>query len=38
MSSLFVAKALELFLSMIITEAHKVTAERGSRKVEAYHL
>ena len=32
------AKALELFLGMIIEEANKVTAERGSKKVEAYHL
>lgn len=33
-----ISKALELFLGMIIEEAHKVTAERGSKKVEAYHL
>ncbi|KZT20694.1 histone-fold-containing protein [Neolentinus lepideus HHB14362 ss-1] len=32
------AKALELFLAMIVDEAHNVTAERGSKKVEAYHL
>ncbi|KAL6297990.1 histone-fold-containing protein, partial [Sparassis latifolia] len=32
------SKALELFLGMIIEEASKVTAERGSKKVEAYHL
>ncbi|KAH9929169.1 histone-fold-containing protein, partial [Fomitopsis serialis] len=32
------AKALELFLAMIIEEASKVTAERGSKRVEAYHL
>ncbi len=32
------AKALELFLGLIVEEAHKVTAERGSKKVEAYHL
>ncbi|EPQ53235.1 histone-fold-containing protein [Gloeophyllum trabeum ATCC 11539] len=31
-------KALELFLALIVEEAHKVTAERGSKKVEAYHL
>ncbi|KDQ57956.1 hypothetical protein JAAARDRAFT_129275 [Jaapia argillacea MUCL 33604] len=30
--------ALELFLSMIIDESHKVTAERGSKRVEVYHL
>lgn len=34
----FTAKSLELFLAMIIQEANKVTAERGSHKVEAYHL
>jgi len=33
-----ISKALELFLAMIVDEAHKVTAERGSKKVEAYHL
>ena len=32
------AKALELFLGLIIDEASKVTKERGSKKVEAYHL
>jgi hypothetical protein len=32
------AKALELFLGLIIDEASKVTVERGSKKVEAYHL
>lgn len=32
------AKALEMFLSMIVDEAHKVTSERGSKRVEAYHL
>ncbi|KAF9492378.1 hypothetical protein BDN71DRAFT_1396754 [Pleurotus eryngii] len=32
------AKALELFLNMIIEEASNVTVERGSKKVEAYHL
>ena len=38
MNNWFLAKALELFLGMIIEEAYKVTAERGSKKVEAYHL
>ncbi|KAG1718339.1 hypothetical protein EDD22DRAFT_942532 [Suillus occidentalis] len=33
-----IAKALELFLAMIVEEATKVTAERGAKKVEAYHL
>ncbi|KAF8131273.1 histone-fold-containing protein [Mycena galopus ATCC 62051] len=33
-----ISKALELFLGLIIEEASKVTVERGSRKVEAYHL
>ncbi|EAU83488.1 hypothetical protein CC1G_04744 [Coprinopsis cinerea okayama7 len=33
-----ISKALELFLNLIIEESHKVTAERGSKKVEAYHL
>ncbi|KAF4583920.1 hypothetical protein EYR40_002418 [Pleurotus pulmonarius] len=33
-----ISKALELFLSMIIEEASNVTVERGSKKVEAYHL
>ena len=32
------AKALELFLAMIVDEASKVTLERGSKRVEAYHL
>jgi hypothetical protein len=32
------AKALELFLAMIVEEATKVTVERGAKKVEAYHL
>ena len=32
------AKALELFLAMIIDEASKVTLDRGSKRVEAYHL
>jgi len=33
-----ISKALELFLGLIIEEANKVTTERGSKKVEAYHL
>ncbi|KAJ8461984.1 hypothetical protein ONZ45_g18098 [Pleurotus djamor] len=33
-----ISKALELFLSMIIDEASRVTLDRGSKKVEAYHL
>ncbi|KAG8215754.1 hypothetical protein J3R82DRAFT_7653 [Butyriboletus roseoflavus] len=32
------AKALELFLAMIVEEASKVTLGRGAKKVEAYHL
>ncbi|KAI8995237.1 histone-fold-containing protein, partial [Trametes punicea] len=32
------SKALELFLAMIVDEASKVTIERGSKRVEAYHL
>lgn len=32
------AKALELFLGLIISESSKVTQSRGSKKVEAYHL
>jgi hypothetical protein len=32
------AKALELFLAMIIEESSKVTVARGAKKVEAYHL
>lgn len=32
------AKALELFLGLIIEQSSKVTMERGSKKVEAYHL
>lgn len=32
------AKALELFLAMIIHESSKITLERGSKRVEAYHL
>ncbi|KAG6895689.1 hypothetical protein C0992_013280 [Termitomyces sp. T32_za158] len=33
-----ISKALELFLGLIIEQASKVTMERGSKKVEAYHL
>jgi len=33
-----ISKALELFLGMIVDEAKKVTMERGSKKIEAYHL
>ncbi|KAJ7086487.1 histone-fold-containing protein [Mycena belliarum] len=33
-----ISKALELFLGLIVDEASKVTIERGSKKVEAYHL
>ncbi|KAF9467650.1 histone-fold-containing protein [Collybia nuda] len=33
-----ISKALELFLGLIVDEASKVTMERGSKKVEAYHL
>ncbi|KAF7361322.1 CBFD-NFYB-HMF domain-containing protein [Mycena sanguinolenta] len=33
-----ISKALELFLGLIIEESSKVTIERGSKKVEAYHL
>ncbi|KAI0312364.1 histone-fold-containing protein [Amylostereum chailletii] len=32
------SKALELFLQMVIDEASSVTVQRGSKKVEAYHL
>lgn len=32
------AKALELFLQMVVTESAKVTQSRGSKKIEAYHL
>ncbi|KAI0349386.1 histone-fold-containing protein, partial [Trametes cingulata] len=32
------SKALELFLAMIVEEASNVTVERGSKRVEAYHL
>jgi hypothetical protein len=34
----YTAKALELFLSFIVTKAQEVTAERGARKVEPYHV
>lgn len=27
-----------MFLAMIVDEAARVTAERGAKKVEAYHL
>jgi len=33
-----ISKALELFLGLIIEQAHSVTAARGSKKVESYHL
>ncbi|KAI0739430.1 histone-fold-containing protein [Daedaleopsis nitida] len=33
-----ISKALELFLAMIVEEASNVTVDRGSRRVEAYHL
>ncbi|KAH9895839.1 hypothetical protein C8Q73DRAFT_453969 [Cubamyces lactineus] len=33
-----IAKALELFLAMIVEEASNVTVDRGSKRVEAYHL
>ena len=36
--SLLVAKALELFLAMIIEESSNVTVKRGAKKVEVYHL
>jgi hypothetical protein len=32
------AKALELFLQLVVDEAARVTSARGSKKVEAYHL
>lgn len=38
LTTLYAAKALELFLAMIVEEASKVTLERGAKKVEAYHL
>ncbi|THV03907.1 histone-fold-containing protein [Dendrothele bispora CBS 962.96] len=33
-----ISKALELFLATLVEGAGKVTADRGSKKVEAYHL
>ncbi|KAF8197049.1 histone-fold-containing protein [Pholiota molesta] len=33
-----ISKALELFLGLIIEQSAKVTTERGSKKVEVYHL
>ncbi|KAH9475170.1 NCT transcriptional regulatory complex subunit A [Psilocybe cubensis] len=33
-----ISKALELFLGLIIEQSSKVTSERGSKKLEAYHL
>ncbi|KIY63622.1 histone-fold-containing protein, partial [Cylindrobasidium torrendii FP15055 ss-10] len=33
-----ISKALELFLALIVDEAASVTQQRGSKKVEAYHL
>ncbi|KAG6812081.1 hypothetical protein H0H92_004445 [Tricholoma furcatifolium] len=33
-----ISKALELFLALIVEESSKITTERGSKKVEAYHL
>jgi len=33
-----ISKALEMFLAMLVEESNKVTAARGSKKVEAYHL
>jgi len=35
---MILAKALEMFLGLIIEESHKITSNRGSKKVEAYHL
>lgn len=32
------AKALELFLAVVVDESSKVTADRGAKRVEAYHL
>jgi len=32
------AKALELFLQLVVDEAARVTTSRGSKKVESYHL
>ncbi|KAF5377383.1 hypothetical protein D9757_007984 [Collybiopsis confluens] len=33
-----ISKALELFLALVVEKAGSVTKERGSKKVEAYHL
>ncbi|KAH9939771.1 histone-fold-containing protein [Epithele typhae] len=33
-----ISKALELFLAMLVQEASNVTTDRGSKRVEAYHL
>ncbi|KAJ3919545.1 histone-fold-containing protein [Lentinula edodes] len=33
-----ISKALEMFLALIVEKAGEVTLERGSKKVEAYHL
>ncbi|KAF9039237.1 histone-fold-containing protein, partial [Panaeolus papilionaceus] len=33
-----ISKALELFLGLIIEKSSDVTTERGSKKVEVYHL
>ncbi|KAH9847084.1 histone-fold-containing protein [Lenzites betulinus] len=33
-----ISKALELFLAMIVEESSNVTVDRGSKRVEAYHL
>ncbi|KAJ3746023.1 histone-fold-containing protein [Lentinula detonsa] len=33
-----ISKALEMFLALIVEKAGEVTLDRGSRKVEAYHL
>jgi hypothetical protein len=33
-----ISKALELFLGLLVEESSKVTATRGAKKVEAYHL
>ncbi|KAJ4490717.1 histone-fold-containing protein [Lentinula aciculospora] len=33
-----ISKALEMFLALIVEKAGEVTSERGSKKVEAYHL
>ena len=33
-----ISKALELFLGLLVQESSKVTQNRGSKKVEAYHL